>query len=421
MQRRRLAGLLEIAARSSPFYRQRWGGRAPRPEDLHELEPVTKAQLFDRHFDEALTDRSLNKEILRRSLGAGGRRPYIVIATSGTTGEPVIMPYSRREWIEGLARMLRAESWRSSGLFHSLRRARRLAAVATQNPIHASAQLASSLCTLPGRSLTLAAAMPLEEQIRRLEAYQPTMLWGYPSAIDRLARAQLEGRLSIRPQAVVTGGETVTGGMRERVRAGWNGEVFDSYGLTEALVFAWECREHRGMHIDEDAVILEVVDDEDHVLPRGESGKAVLVTNLFNRTLPVFRYRVGDMMAISEEPCPCGLPFARITSIEGRRDELLRLRGAGGEVVEVHPMAIETPLEEMPEVRRFQIRRLEGAVHVVVVPREAREDLARRIREALLENLAAYRVAPESVGVEIAGAIDQEFGATDKRRRVVRP
>ncbi|MBI4606144.1 MAG: phenylacetate--CoA ligase family protein [Planctomycetes bacterium] len=427
LQRARLARLLEHAARRSPFYVRRWGGKVPAAEDLGSLEPISKRELLGEGLEEALTDRSLTREKLRGYLGLPGRHPYVVLATSGTTGEPAIVPYSRREWIEGLACSMRGQARHSPGLLGLLKVGGRMASVATQNPIHASTQLARSFELVPGQRLAVPAGELRGESLRRLEAFGPAMLAGYPSAMDALARETLEGRLRIGPRVVLTGGETVSPALRERVRAAWGAEVFDCYGLTETLVIAWECREHRGLHIDEDAVVLEPVDEEDRPVAPGERGSAVLVTNLFNGTLPVIRYRVGDMLGVSDEPCPCGLPFARIVSIEGRREEVLELRGADGALVAVSPTVVETPLEVLDGVRRFQLHAAEGVLTVVVAPRggsaegrEHRERLGRAVEEAVARALAPHGVAAGSARVEVSETLEDERGATDKRRRVLR-
>ncbi len=420
MQQERLRILLAHAARSSPFYAGRWGGRVPRPEDLASLEPVTKQELLDRRFDDALTDRSLSRESLRPYLGAAGRHPHVVLATSGTTGEPVMVPYTRREWLEGMALVLRGQARHSPRLADLVRRGRRVAAVMTQNPIHASSQLSGSLGCFPGMNLALAAGSPLEEQLARLDTFQPRIVTGYPSAVDALAAAQLEGRLRIRPEVVQTGGETLSAALRARVRAAWGVDLFDCYGLTETLVIAWECREHRGLHIDEDAVVMEVVDEADRVLHHGVLGDSVLVTNLFNHTLPIIRYRVTDRMAISDEPCPCGLPFARITAIEGRKDEVLSLPGDSGGSVNVHATAIETVLEEMSGVRRFQIQGSSGGVRLRVVPREGAEGVLDKLEAAVSAFLTSHGAARGAIRIEVVPSIEDERGATDKRTKVIR-
>lgn len=426
-QRRRLARLLEHAARHSPFYRQRWRGRIPGPDDLFQLEPATRSSLLADNFDQALTVPDLNLMAAREQLAATPRRQsgsYILVATSGTTGQPAVIPFARRDWREGMAYILRSADLAIQGIMGRNRIAGirrlfaerpRVAGISTLNPIHVSSQLASSFDARLVPSLLLPASMPLDQQVERLNRFQPTVLGAYPSALDLLSQAALDGSLAIRPQLIFTGGETVTAGMRRRGREAWGLELFDFYGLAETLVIAGECRAHQGLHLYEDAVVLEVVDDNSRVLPPGEPGTGILLTSLLNRTLPIIRYAVSDLVTLSDEPCPCGLPFRRIISIEGRREELLALRKLDGEMLRVHPFVIESPIEQMGEVRRFQIRgHSGGGVRIVVVPAAEGRDLAARVAAAVTAVLDPLGIDREVVHVEIATAIENKRGPTDK-------
>ena len=242
---------------------------------------------------------------------------------------------------------------------------------------------------------------------------------GIPRRSTSWPRAQLARELDIAPRKVLTGGETLPAGFRERVRSAWQIDVFDVYGMTEAHVCAFECAEHEGMHIDEDVIVLEVVDEQDRALPPGEPGAAVLVTGLLNRTFPIIRYRVGDRLRITEDPCPCGLPFARIVSVDGRQGEWLELATVSGTTVKLRPSVVEGPLTTRLDVQRFQLRNGGGACHVLVVPQHPHTDLEEEIREALVAALAPHEVRPDAVSVSIVEVIDHEHGGTDKRRRVV--
>jgi phenylacetate-coenzyme A ligase PaaK-like adenylate-forming protein len=418
-QRRRLDEFLDFTWQRSPFYRRRWGERPPRAEDLPRLEPLTKAELSE-HYDEILTERSLSRAALQGLLGKPRQGPYVVLATSGTTGEPMVVPYGPREWAEALALALRGERRRSGGLLATLRHSRRLASVMTHNPIHASTQLNAGFSVPPLKTLHLAASLSLEEQMRELERFRPTTLTGYPSAIDPLARAQLEGRLSIRPRRVIVGGESCPEALRSRVRAAWGAELFDCYGLTETLLIAHECRAHGGLHLDEDAVVVEVVDEDDRPLPPGRPGAAILITNLYNRTLPIIRYRVGDVVRIDDAPCPCGAPFARLAGIAGRREEMLRVRGRAGGTVEVQPLVVETPLEAVPGLRRFQIREAGGILRIAI-ERDRRAELPlERLEIELRRALEGQGADPQALTIEDVESIEDDRGRTDKRRRVVR-
>jgi phenylacetate-coenzyme A ligase PaaK-like adenylate-forming protein len=424
IQRRRLAHLLKHAGRCSLFYQRRWRGRIPSPEELPELEPVDKSLVLRDHFDEAVAAPDLNLDAARARLADMPQRQrgrYILVATSGTTGEPAVIPFARQEWREGMAYILRSADLasegrrRSTSILRAFAERPRVAGVSTLNPIHVSSQLAASFHTGLIPTLRLPASLSFDEQVERLNRFQPTVLGGYPSALDVLTEAALDGLLAIWPRLVFSGGETVTTRLRWRVHEAWGVELFDFYGLAETLIIAGECSEHEGLHLYEDAVVLEVVDENGRVLPPGERGAGVLVTSLINRTLPIIRYAVSDLVTLSDEPCPCGLPFRRIVAIEGRCEELITLRKLDGKMVSVHPFVIESPLEEIYEVRRFQISEDgEGGVQIVIVPSGDEGGLSARVTEAVADALRPLGVRSDRVHVETAKAIESKRGPTDK-------
>ena len=429
IQRRRLANILKHAAHHSPFYRRRWRGSTPSPDDLTDLEPVEKSSLLIDNFDEAVTVPDLKLAAARTSLADMPRRQrgrYVLVATSGTTGEPVVIPFSRRDWRAGMAYILRSTETAIKGamghrvsILRVFKELARVAGVSTLNPIHVSSQLAASFHTGLVPSLLLPASMPLDEQVQRLNRFQPAVLGGYPSALDLLTEAARDGVLGISPLLVFTGGETVSAGLRRLVREAWGKELFDFYGLAETLIIAGECRAHEGLHLYEDAVVLEVVDENGQVLPPGERGAGILVTSLINWTLPIIRYAVSDLITLSDEPCGCGLPFRRILAIEGRREELLTLRKPDGNTVRVHPFVIESPLEEMGEVRRFQVRSDgRGGVLIVIVPASEETGLAGRATAAVAMALYPLGVEGDVIHVEMTTSIESKRGPTDKLVRV---
>jgi phenylacetate-coenzyme A ligase PaaK-like adenylate-forming protein len=429
IQRRRLANLFKHAAQQSTYYRRRWRGLTPRPEELPDLEPVDKSSLLIDSFDEAVTVPGLTLDTARARLADVPQRQrgrHILVASSGTTGEPAVIPFSRRDWRMGMAYILRSANMAIQGIAHDtssilrgFKGLPRVAGVSTLNPIHVSSQLGSSFNIGLVPSLLLPASMPLDQQMERLNCFQPTVLGGYPSALDPLSEAARDGILRISPHLVFAGGETVTAGLRRRVRGAWGRELFDFYGLTETLIIAGECRAHKGLHLYEDAVVLEVVDENGKVLPPGEPGAGILVTSLINRTLPIIRYAVGDRITLSDEPCPCGLPFRRILAIEGRSEELLILRKSDGETVRVHPFVIETPLEEIREVRRFHIRSDgKGGVLIVIVPARTEAGLAARVSAAVEKVLRPLGLGGRVIQVKMATSIESKRGSTDKLVRI---
>jgi phenylacetate-coenzyme A ligase PaaK-like adenylate-forming protein len=438
-QARRLDDLLAHACRTSCFYRRHWGvpagAPAPRAADLARLPPVTKALLMER-FDDVVTDPRLGRggvraELERRAMpgqAGGALADYRLVVTSGTTGEPAVFPYHRAEWAEGMALIVRSASFALGGrgrtgalaLVREALARPRVAGVATQHPMHVSTQLTSSFSGGGVRGLRLAASVQLADQVAALNAYAPHIVGGYPSILALLAGEQLSGRLSIRPRLVFSGGETVTAGTRRRVREAWGCDLFDFYGLTETLIIAGECAAHAGLHVYEDAAVIEVVNEKGAPVPAGEMGAGLLVTNLFNRTLPLIRYEVSDLAAMKLEPCACGLPFARLVNLAGRREEILELTAPDGRSVSVHPFVIETPLEEERAVRAFAIRRENGTLRIRVEPAPGVDAamLARRLEAAVRAALAPFGLEAADVKVEIVAGAALERTATGKRRRV---
>jgi phenylacetate-CoA ligase len=92
--------------------------------------------------------------------------------------------------------------------------------------------------------------------------------------------------------------------------------LFDAYVMTEAGLIGTECQHRAGVHVSEDLVLVETVDEANQPVPPGVPAAKVLVTNLANYAQPLIRYEVTDRVTLSSEPCPCGRPFARIARVD---------------------------------------------------------------------------------------------------------
>jgi phenylacetate-CoA ligase len=92
----------------------------------------------------------------------------------------------------------------------------------------------------------------------------------------------------------------------------------DFYATEETGIIAWECPSRSGYHVDRDHVDVEIVREDGSLAPPGEVGEIVL-TNLYQRAMPIIRYRVGDMAALSDERCQCGRGLPLLTNLRGRK------------------------------------------------------------------------------------------------------
>lgn len=169
--------------------------------------------------------------------------------------------------------------------------------------------------------------------------------------------------------------EVLTTESRTRMRAAWNIEPFDVYAATEPAAIASECGRHSALHLYEDLVITEIVDEANRPVPAGVTGAKVLVTVLFRRSQPLIRYEMSDRVAWLPERCACGRPFALVSPVEGREEEVLRLLGPSGDRVPVHPNVFHKVLELAP-VAEWQIEQdAVGILHLKVAGAAATLDV----------------------------------------------
>jgi phenylacetate-coenzyme A ligase PaaK-like adenylate-forming protein len=218
------------------------------------------------------------------------------------------------------------------------------------------------------RFLRLDARMPQGELVEALNAFKPEGLVTYPSTATLLAERQRAGELRINPQMIYTSGEVRTPEMEERIVDAWNQKPFNNYGATETGAYAAaECNRHAGLHLFEDQVLVEVVDDEYRPVPDGEPGSRLLITNLYNRTQPLIRYELTDLVTVSPDPCPCGRPFRLLKSVEGRSDDVLELPASDGGTIKVHPLTLRSPLAGVGALSEYRIVYGAGELRVEAV------------------------------------------------------
>jgi phenylacetate-coenzyme A ligase PaaK-like adenylate-forming protein len=241
------------------------------------------------------------------------------------------------------------------------------------------------------------ATRPIAETVAGLNEWQPENLIAYASMGRVLADEQISGRLRIQPRAVMCASEVLTAETRARIKRAWGIAPFNVYAATEPAGIASECARHR-MHLFEDLVITEVVDDQNWPVPPGTAGAKILVTVLFSRTQPLIRYEISDSITLSTEPCGCGLPFATIASIEGRVEDTLTLPGVAGEPVRVHPNVFHRVLERAP-VTEWQVVQEPDGIRVVLARPDAFLEDASMVADLKAE-LAGLGAAEPKVTIE---------------------
>jgi len=319
---------------------------------LEDLPILTKRTLMD-EWDRIVTDPRLKLREVEAHLAEGRtdlfRGEYRPFATGGTTGERAVVIYSREAWFDAIANVLRWARTVGAGP------GTKMIGIGAPTALHITNRAFAELQSGRAGAPPLSVLTPMSDLVEQLNRYQPEVVFTYPSFARRLIEEQEAGRLRIHPRRVASTAEVLADDVRTRVHQTWNALVLDSYGITEGGLLGTECDAANGIHIAEDMVVFEVVDERNRRVPDGTPGCKVLVTNLFNRTLPLIRYEISDLATLETSPCRCGRPYARVTAIEGRREDYLVLRAAGGGTVRIHAARLRRPLVGIPGLRQFQL------------------------------------------------------------------
>ena len=394
-QEQRLRDLRSYALARSPFYQRFHAGLEAK--SLADLPVLTKAELMG-NFDEVVTDRAIRLKDVETHLGeiAGDLRfrdRYRVVSTSGTTGLRGIFLSDPSEWAQVIASYARAQEW--AGIVPSLRHPVRLAVVSTTKPWHQSARVGTSVKSPLAPTLRLDATESLTTLVTRLNEFRPDSLVAYASMQRVLAQEQLGGRLRIAPKAIFSASEVLTPETRRLIGDAWGIKPFDVYAATEPAGIASECELHAGLHLYEDLVITEVVDERGRPVPPGETGDRLLVTVLFSRTQPLIRYELSDSVVPSARTCPCGRTFRLIESIQGRSEDVLHIPAVDEGIAAIHPNVIHDVLD-LIHVGEWQVVQEPDAIRLLIARPGTGFD-GRSTVEALSQALRNAGAAPVGI------------------------
>jgi len=263
-------------------------------------------------------------------------------ASSGTTGQPTVVGYTRADldlWSDLMARSLACMGGRPGDIFHN---AFGYGLFTGGLGFHYGAERLG-LTTVP------VSGGATERQVTLLRDFGARILGATPSYALNIAEVAAAMGIDLRKLPVrygCFGAEPWSEAMRGELEAKFGIKAMDTYGLSEIIGpgVASECHQAQsGLHVWEDHFLCEVIDpDTLEVLPPGATGELVLTT-LTKEALPMLRYRTRDITRLAEEPCACGRTHRRMMRVTGRSDDLLIIRG-----VNVYPSQVEGLLVGFP-------------------------------------------------------------------------
>ncbi len=385
--RDKFQALMERVMRDNPFYRAKYeplGFSARRPPTFDELPhlPFTlKSELIDDQQRHPPFGRNLTFPLSRYTR---------VHQTSGTTGRPL-------RWLDT------AESWQ--WWLDCWQEIYRAAEVSPDDRIFVAFSFGPFIgfwtafeagqrlgaLVMPGGGLSS------KQRLETLLENDATVLVCTPTYALRLAEVAKENGIDLASSAIrvtIHAGEPGASvpNVKSRIEAAWGARCVDHAGATEVGAWGYSCGERNHMHINEDEFIAEVIDPETHApvepdadgVQRGE----LVLTNLGRVGSPVIRYRTGDLVELTRQPCPCGRPTAVLRGgVLGRIDHMFIIRG-----INVFPSALENLIRAFPEIEEFEVgvehhRAMAELVIRIEVNGERPADVAAALQQHVHERL----------------------------------
>lgn len=314
------------------------------------------------------------------------RAPGLTLTSSGSTGTPLELrldPRARRSRQRWFAAYFLRSGWRP---WH---RALSFKVIPDDSARLGSDRFDRSVLR---RRRTVSVLEPVSRQFEALRGHDPQILHGLPSVFEQLAlRAEAEGWQPGGLERIFSCSEALTPTVRRLIERVFGVPVLDSYAAAEAII-GWECGRRHGIHVLEDRVVLEVLDEAGRAVAPGAIGR-VVITTLDNPSMPLVRYAIGDMaVAPTDERCACGRPERLVPRILGRQVPYFDVDGAM-----LSPWGVIARMHELDAVGRFQlVQEAPNRLLVLIKPRPGAEPVDRRA----LERLVAEQLGP-TVAVEL--------------------
>jgi phenylacetate-CoA ligase len=312
LQNGKLREVVQHAYTNVPYYRRLFDSLHLRPSDIRTVDDLTKIPVLSKedlranHAD--LIDRTSN----RRLLASGW--------TTGSTGTPINALRTMDSIIFENATIWRQRRWAGTDVYD--RKAAVWGAIwddvivpsaSKHVPPYwrynaADRQMLFSYYHMTDRTLGL--------YIDALEKFKPTFIEGFPSTLLILAQHLKQTNRILPLRSVFTSSEPLYAIHREEIERRFATKIFDHYGQAERVAYATECEHHRGLHVNPEYGIVEVLKNGEPAAP-GETGE-IVGTGLNNSAMPLLRYKTGDLASRGDQPCACGRKMPLLQAVEGR-------------------------------------------------------------------------------------------------------
>jgi phenylacetate-CoA ligase len=408
LQRRRLRAIMRHAYRTVPFYRDAMRRDGLRPADFRTADDLSRLPLIDGAFVYHHAD-----AFLSTSYRPQDRYALFSTGTSSTGSKRIL--WDRR----ALFRQLIYGERDRIVLYHLLGKMwgqQRLSLFPAESSTAEVTRFHRDRLFVPpifARTESLSSQATYEEVAQRINELRPDVVYSYGSIAEGFFRhvAAHETPL-IPPRVWVYGGDALSDEDRTLIEEHYGCRVHSTYQAVEVGRIGFRCEERDGFHLNVDLCPVRIVDANGGDLPPGQVGE-VVVSNLYNRAMVLLNYRIGDVGALSVDPCPCGRSLPVLRQLEGRSSSTLHLAD-GREILDhVLTHAYKDVLESAMAFQIVQRQPGDFVLRIVAAPRTECHTMEERILSA------ARRVLGEGNALMVEFVDRIEPGPRGKHQRVV--
>ncbi len=406
LREKKFRRMVKYAYHHSKFYHDLYTSKGITKQMLDTIKiedlPVVDKEMIMEHFDAVLTTDDVSKKEVVDFLDVSKnpdelfKKKYHVIHSSGSSGKIGVFVYSSRDWDCFFPYITKSFDFR-------FRKSKAVFFGAADG--HYAGVSFSSWTThgVTGRycdQLILDIKKPIEEHVAALNRFQPDVLGGYFTGLKILSEKQALGELCIHPRFLVNAGEGIIPSEKEKVEKIFNLPMANLYGVAECVIMGIGRKEYDGIYLFDDLVYVEVFDDH------------ILLTNLFNRTQPLIRYRINDYLKVKEDKGKL-LPYTFVDSVIGRDEMVIWLENSKGKLDFIHPIVVAEFYVKGLDKLQIIVKDKKSFEFLAVIDKQEKQDeVVRKIKERLDELLKAKDFTNVTYSVKVVKelTVDKKTG-----------
>jgi phenylacetate-CoA ligase len=391
-QTSRLITIINHCYKTVPYYKNLFDSINLKPSDIQQLSDLAKIPILTKKIIRENTNDLLSTEqsYKTRSITFGG--------TSGTTGTPLRVGWDKRMRIFNNAVDWRQKQWAgiNPGDRIAMLLGRPIVSLSRTTPPFWQYDRLQNFLWMSAFHFN---TNYLHAYIERLQKFRPKAIEGYPSTLFEFAKYVLSSKSHIKVEAVFSSSEPLHEHYRDTIEKAFGCKVFDFYGLAERTIFASQCSNHTGHHLNFEYGITEFVNIDNHVT---DNGGYLVTTSLQNYGMPLLRYKLTDKTSLINEECTCGRKSPRIKSIATKEEDMIyKVDGTP-----ISPSILTHPFKPITSINKSQIiQSSESSITIKIV---TSKDYSARDESMLLSSFSQRVGTDMNVVIKIVDDIPRE-------------